>query len=223
MTGTELALQQYGLKPVARSYYIRGTTNIEDSLERIQKAGAEAVVMIGTYNPCAKFIKRAAARGYDPIFYTVSFVSAGELARRLKGENESIILMSQVVPPPDHSSDFGGASNYETLLRHYYPLEKPTFVGLEGFINAQVLVKGLRAAGSNLTRERFIRGLESVRSLQLLPGVSISFGPWDHQGLEQVYFTWLQGGSFRLLEDWKQVSDVWNREKGALDSQGGRP
>ena len=29
-------------------------TNIEDGLERIMRSGAQAVVMIGTYEPCAK-------------------------------------------------------------------------------------------------------------------------------------------------------------------------
>lgn len=213
LTGTELALRQYGLKPIARSYYIRGTTNIEDSLQRMQDAKAEAVVMIGTYNPCAKFIKRAAAHGFNPIFYAVSFVSAGELARRLRRVNESIIIMSQVVPPPEDPSQSGSASQYVALLKQYFPNDKPTFVGLEGFINAQVLVKGLRAAGRNLTRERFIRGIESVRDFQLWPGVHVSFGPDDHQGLEQVYFTWLQDGRFRLLKNWRQVAAAWKREK----------
>ncbi len=209
LTGTELALQEYGLKPVARSYYIRGTTNVEDSLQRMQEAQAEAVVMIGTYDPCAKFIKRAVARNYNPIYYTVSFVSAGELGRRLHGIRDSIILMSQVVPPPEHPTESGSASEYVTLLKKYYPQDKPTFVGLEGFINAQVLVKGLRAAGKHLTRERFIRGIESVRNFQLWPGVSVSFGPNDHQGLEQVYFTWLQDGQFKLFKNWGQVASAW--------------
>ena len=213
LTGTELALQEYGLKPVARSYYIRGTTNVEEALFRMEDAGAEAVVMIGTYNPCAKFIQKAVARHYHPIFYTVSFVSAGELAKRLRNVRDSVILMSQVVPPPEQPLDTGSASEYVALLNKYFPDDKPTFVGLEGFINAQVLVKGLRAAGRDLTRERFIRGIESIRNLQLWPGVSVSFGPDDHQGLEQVYFTWLQAGHFGLLTNWDQVARAWNQEE----------
>ncbi len=223
LTGTELALQQFGLKPVARSYYIRGTTNVEDSLQRMQEADAEAVVMIGTYDPCAKFIKRAVARDYNPIYYSVSFVSAGELGRRLRGLHDSIILMSQVVPPPEHPTESGSAFEYVTLLKKYFPDDKPTFVGLEGFINAQVLVKGLRAAGKHLTRERFIRGIESVRNFQLWPGVSVSFGPNDHQGLEQVYFTWLQDGQFRLFKNWAQVAAVWKREKKKNEETEARP
>ncbi len=214
LTGTERALQDFDLKPVARGSYIRGSMDVEEPLDRIQASGAEAVVMIGSYNPCARFIQLAESRGFDPIFYTVSFVSAGELARRLGPKNEAVVIMSQVVPPPDVEPEpddvKGVADEYRALLGRYYPDETPSFVGLEGFINAQVLVEGLRLAGPNLTREGFINAIESIDDLQLGPGVSVSFGPTDHQGMERVYFTWLQDGRFTLLDDWRQAALAWN-------------
>lgn len=100
LKGTELALQKYGLAPVARGSYIRGTLEVEEGLGKIMASEAEAVVMIGTYDPCAKFIKLSRARGFDPIFYNVSFVGANELARRLGKDGEGVII-TQVVPPPE--------------------------------------------------------------------------------------------------------------------------
>jgi len=208
LTGTELALKEFGLEPVARGFYVRGTLDVADGLAKIQKSGAEAVVMIGTYDPCAKFIQLAAERSFQPIFHTVSFVGAEELARRLGDNPGQVVVMSQVVPPfegPDARQLLGSAEEYVHLLAKYFPDDKPNSVGLEGYINARILVEGLKLAGRELTREGFINAIESIRDYTLGPGTVVSFGPDNHQGMERVYFTRLVGGHFVLISDWPEV------------------
>jgi ABC-type branched-subunit amino acid transport system substrate-binding protein len=210
LTGMELALKQHSLAPVARGSYIRGTLDVEEGLHRIAASDAEAVVMIGTYEPCAKFIRLAREQGFNPIFYTVSFVGAEELARRLPVFEDVTVIMSQVVPPPEGPEEgdhVGAASEYITLLERYFPDDRPNFVGFEGYINAKVLVEGLRRAGRELTREGFIRAIESIRDFPLLPDITLSFGPDDHQGLDQVYFTRLVNGTFVLMKDWASIKE----------------
>ncbi|NCC24102.1 MAG: hypothetical protein EOM25_02710 [Deltaproteobacteria bacterium] len=212
LTGTELALKEFGLAPVARGTYVRGTMDVSDGLQKIMHSGAEAVVMIGTYDPCAKFIQEALTQGFDPIFYTVSFVGADELARHFTEDGDEVILMSQVVPPPEGPETrqlLGSAAEYVQLMARDYPDDKPNFVGLEGYINARVLVEGLRRAGPNLTREGFIQAIESMDQYSLGGDTSISFSPRDHQGMERVYFTRLRGGQFVLVseQDWQDMAN----------------
>ena len=198
LKGTEIALRPYGLVPVATGTYIRGTLDVEEGLRKIMAAQAEAVVMIGTYEPCAKFIHLAREKGYSPVFYNVSFVGADELARLLGHVDEKIIV-TQVVPPPevpDSSQTLWGAREYVELLKRYYPSDRPNFVSLEGYINAKVLVEGLKRAGRELNRETFIDAIESIHNLDLGIANLLSFSPSDHQGLERVYFTYLQDGKF---------------------------
>lgn len=207
LRGTEFALKKYGLVPVATGTYIRGTLNIEEGLKRISNAKAKAVVMIGTYDPCAKFIKLAGTKKFNPLFYNVSFVGADELARRLGKEGEGIIV-TQVVPPleqPSSENHLWGAVEYTRLLKQYYPDDIPNFVGLEGYINARVLVEGLRRAGRNLNRELFITAIESIQNYDLGIANTLSFSPSDHQGLERVYFTRLQKGKFVLITNWQDI------------------
>lgn len=207
LVGTELALKEYGLEPVARGSYIRGTEDVEDGLRRIRASRAEAVVMVGTYGACAKFIRRAGEVGFEPIFYNVSFVGAEALARRLGPENQSRVIMSQVVPPVPETAgpdaDQGRVDvQYVYDLQQLYPGEPPSFAGLEGYLNARILVEGLRRAGPDLSREGFLDAIESIRGMRLAPGLTFTFGPGDHQGMDQVYFTRLQNGRFQLFEDW---------------------
>ncbi|MCG2733614.1 MULTISPECIES: ABC transporter substrate-binding protein [Pseudodesulfovibrio] len=207
LIGTELALKEYDLEPVARSSYIRGTQSVAEGMEKIRVTGAEAVVMIGTYDACARFISVALAAEYDPIFYNVSFVGAEELARRVGPDVSPVVLMSQVVPQPVAGADGADdvASQYVRLLARYFPDDTPSFVGLEGFLNARIMVEGLERAGRDLTRQGLIAAIESIRDYELGPGLSITYGPDDRQGLEKVYFTRLEGGRFVPLVDWQAL------------------
>jgi ABC-type branched-subunit amino acid transport system substrate-binding protein len=201
LKGTEIALRSYGLVPVATGTYIRGTLDVEKGLEKIMASRAEAVVMIGTYEPCAKFIRLAISKNFRPVFYNVSFVGADELARLL-GRIDATIIVTQVVPPPkvsDTAKDLWGAREYIQLLEKYFPADRPNFVGLEGYMNARVLVEGLKRAGKNLDREKFINAIESIQDLDLGIDNPLSFSATDHQGLERVYFTHLQNGKFVWL------------------------
>ena len=210
LVGSELALKHYGLEPVARGFYTRGTLDVEEAVGRIHDSGAEAVVMVGTYSANAKFINLSMELGYDPIFYNVSFVGAEELARRVNSGTSVRVIMSQVVPPPDESTggsaEGGVVSEYLKALHRYYPAQQPSFVGLEGFLNARILVEGLRRAGPRLTREGFIDAIESIHELTLGQDVTVSFGPDDHQGMDRVYFTKLFQGEFRPFENWKLLN-----------------
>ena len=204
LIGTELALKQFGLEPVARGSYIRGTEDVIEGLARIRASGAEAVVMVGTYGANARFIQHSYKQDYDPIFYNVSFVGAEELARRI-GSIKGTVLMSQVVPQPvlesDHDPD--AAVEYVQFLNRYFPGETPSFVGLEGFINARIVVEGLERAGRDLTREKLIDAIETIRDFKIGPSMSITYGPDDRQGLDEVHFTRLVNGHFKPFSNWE--------------------
>jgi branched-chain amino acid transport system substrate-binding protein len=207
LRGTEIALNRYGLAPVATGSYVRGTMDVEDGLEKIIASDAQAVIMIGTYDPCAKFIKLARSRGFNPIFHNVSFVGSEELARQLGKDGDGVIV-TQVVPPPDAPEVrtlLWGAEEYSALSKKYFPEDEISIVGLEGYINARVLVEGLRRAGRELTRETFIDAIHSIQNYSLGIANTLNFAPDDHQGLERVYFTKIQDEKFILLVDWEKL------------------
>lgn len=208
LRGTEMALRGHGLAPVARGSYIRGTMDVEDGITRILDANPRAIVMISTSGPCAKAIRIARSRGYTGLFYAVSFVGADEIARMLGPDDDTPLLMSQVVPPPglpESETLLSGVVEYSRLSNKYFPEEKTNLVGLEGFINARVLVEGLRRCGRELTRERFLDAIESIQSFSVGIASPVSFAKDRHQGLERVYFTRLQNGVFNLVMDWSRL------------------
>jgi len=207
LKGTELALRGYNLTPVARGSYARGTMDVEEGLSKILEGQAQAVVIIGTSAPSAKFIKLAKEQNPALVFYAVSFVGAEEIAKALGPLEDARVLVSQVMPPPDLAETqalLWGVSEYDELLKQSYPGHSPTAVGMEGYVNAKVLVEGLKRAGPDLTRERFIEAIESIRDYSLGLADTLGYAPGDHQGLERVYFTKLENGRFMLVTDWSK-------------------
>lgn len=202
LRGTELALKKYGLIPVAKGSYVRGTLDVEAGLEKIMASNPQAVVMIGTYDPCAKFIVLARHQGLSPLFHNVSFVGSKELARRLGNDGEGVIV-SQVVPPPTldtKNAPLPGVAEYVRLLAFYYPETRPSFVGLEGYLNARILCEGLKRAGRNLTRKQFLQAIASLDDYD--PGIQnpVSFGTREYQGLNHVYLSVIKDGDLVLIE-----------------------
>jgi len=198
LTGTQIALKQYDLTPVATGSYRRGSLEVEDALAKIVASKAEVVVMIGTYEPCAKFIRLAKSRGYEPIFHCVSFVGADELVKKLGTAGEGVII-TQVVPPPTETLLLPAAEEYSKLMARFFPDDEPNFVGFESYLNARVMVEGLRRAGPDLNREKFIDAIEFIENFSLGIGNPLTFSSQDHQGLDKVYFTQVHEGRLVLV------------------------
>ncbi|MEZ4527796.1 MAG: ABC transporter substrate-binding protein [Desulfobacterales bacterium] len=203
LKGTELALKKYSLVPVANGTYTRGTIAIEEGFEKIKGAQAEAVVMIGTYDPCAEFIRMCRSENFNPVFCSVSFVGAEELVQKLGKDGDGVII-TQVVPSPqlpEIREKLWGVREYCKLQARYDPDNPPSFVGLEGYLNARVLVEGLKRAGRDLNREKFIDAIESIQNYDLGIENTLYFSPEDHQGLERVYYTRIQDGKIQLMTE----------------------
>jgi branched-chain amino acid transport system substrate-binding protein len=206
LTGTEIGLRNYGLKPVAKGSYPRSTEDVEDAVQTIAASDAEAVVMIGTYGPCAKFVKLLKQKKHGLLFHALSFVGAEELVKLLGPESEGIIS-TQVVPPPWETAILPGAELYSKVLAEHYPEDKPNFASFEGFINAMVLVEGLQRAGRDLTREGLINAIESIHQFSLGIANPLSYSAADHQGLRRVYFTEIRDGKLAQLTNWDRLRE----------------
>jgi hypothetical protein len=93
---------------------------------------------------------------------------------------------------------------YRRALGKYFPSEQPNFVSLEGFVDAMVLVGGLKRAGKDLTREGLIHGIESIHDhdLGLGPQLKLNYSAKEHKGFDHVLPTVVRGGRAVPFTDW---------------------
>lgn len=175
LDGTTRALTKRNLKVHATGTVQRNSTEVTEAVKALNGSQPDAVVMISQYTSTAEFVRQMKKVGSVASFYTVSFVGSKALADAL-GEEGHGVTISQVVPFP--------WSPLTPVVKEYLELARRgqvevNFSTLEGFIAAKVLTEGLRRAGRELTRERFIAALESINSYDL-GGFGVSFSPSNH-------------------------------------------
>jgi len=202
LEGVKAALKAHGAEPIAVASYERQTTQVGGAIEKVRSASPDAVVVVGPSNTVAPILKQAHAKGWKPLFSTVSFVGTDELISQA-GEDAEGVVVTQVVQPY-YLTDFKAVTQYRRALQKYYPGTTANFVSFEGFVDAMVLVEGLKRAGKDLTREGLIHGIESIHEMDLGlgPQLKLDYGQHDHKGFDHVVPTVIRGGRPVPFTDW---------------------
>lgn len=197
LSGIEIALQKRGMKLVATGTYERNTVAVKGGLLNIRKANPEAIIMVGVYKPCAEFIKLAKQIGMkDTVFANISFVGTDSLAKEL-GESCEGTIISQVVSfPGDESVPL--VKEYRETLKKYRPDFAPGFVSLEGYMVGKFFAMVVESVKGDLTRENFIQAVQETATFDL-GGIVLKYGPQDHQGMDDIFLTIIEGGQVKPL------------------------
>lgn len=205
LDGLQLALKKYHAAPVGMGTFPRNTLDVDTGIAAVRAANPEAVLIVGPYAPVAQIVKKAHASGWKPLFLTVSFVGTEKFISEAGKDAEGTVI-TQVVPPYTRT-DFPTIALYRDALKTYYPTEQPSFVSLEAFVDAMVLVEGLKRAGKDPTREKLITALESIdgKDVGLGPKLLLKYSPTRHKGFDQIYTTVVQNGKPEIVDDWKSL------------------
>ena len=184
---------------LAHGRYTRNTLNIENALAKILDSAVEpkAVIMVGAYAPCAKFIKLAKRQLPNSLFLNVSFVGSNALANELDSSGDGVVV-TQVVP--HYESDLPAVKEYTSALKDFDPRAEPGFVSLEGYLTAKLFVEGLKKVANNPTRENIIDAMESLKKIDIGLGTEFSFSKSDHQASHKVWPTRITGKTFVTFE-----------------------
>lgn len=156
-----------------------GTTSseVEPAAQAIARAAPQIVVMV-LAGMAPLFVKALHAAGGTSTLYGLSIgASAANIAAlgsHGRGTGFSIIVPSPFAPRNEivrHYQDDMTASGWSDY----------SLPSLEGYINARVLVEGLKRAGPGVTRESLITALERIETLDL-GGMRISYGKGNRNG-----------------------------------------
>jgi branched-chain amino acid transport system substrate-binding protein len=221
--GVARALAARNAKIVAEATYVRNAKFEEDmsiAVKALREGGSEVVLCTGAYQGCGAFVRSARDAGWTAPISNVSFVGSdamlGLLVKhgRAKGRDYTRALInSQVVPSYDDTA-LPGVVEYRALMDKHNPQvpealrdtayvpQKYSFISLEGYVNARVIVEALRRAGATAGRPAFRQALESLRGLDLGIGAPLTFTAERHQGLDSVYFTRVDGDRWVPVADW---------------------
>ncbi len=198
LNGLRRAVEIYGMEIREEVSYPRNTEAVKLALLDLRRAGAEAVVIIGAYQPASTMIRWARKLNYSPYFINISFIGSEALARTLGQDGEGVYV-TQVVPFPEDAS-LPVVAEYQAALRRINSSATPSFVSLEGYLAGRLAAEGLRLAGPEPSREGFLRALKTSGEINL-SGFRLTYGLNDNQGSDQVYLTVIdESGDFTSVD-----------------------
>jgi branched-chain amino acid transport system substrate-binding protein len=206
LDGVKRAVSKHGATIVGQGSFERGSVDIDDAVSKVRPGNPQVIVMDGTAAPILKIIRKCHSDNWKPLFSSVSFLPA-EAFIAMAGKDAEGTVITQVVPSYDRT-ELPTVALYRKLLKKYAPGQEPTFANFEGFIDGLVLVEGIKKAGRDLTRSKFIAAVESMQNkdIGLGPEFRLHYGPKDHKGFDSVCYTVVRNGHPVMITDWKQLA-----------------
>ncbi|MDR7400435.1 MAG: ABC transporter substrate-binding protein [Armatimonadota bacterium] len=190
-------LRLNGVRAVAEVPYEPGETSFTAHAVRLREANPDLVFVYAIPVPAASLLREAARVGLRTR-YLMTYVLSDPVMFRLAGElMEGVQAGAWLVDPEDPGP---AASAYRARLKAAFPAEVPGGYSISSDASAALFVEGLRRAGRELTRERFIEATETIRSFTaggLTPPFSYSRN--DHSGIRALAMVEARKGKWVTL------------------------
>ena len=182
------------------------------------------MICIGAYAACAALARDAVDLGLRVPIANLSFVGSESMLGLLsEGRDREdaerytrLLVNSQVVPSYEDTS-IPAVREYRDFMERYdpqVPVELVTepyipfdrsFVSLEGFLDAKIMVKCCARLGDEPSRSDLERAIMTLQDFELGISERVTFAEGRRQGLQQIYYTVVDDGRFVTLSDWEGI------------------
>jgi ABC-type branched-subunit amino acid transport system substrate-binding protein len=180
LKGVQEALAALKLEAVAVASLPRNSSDAAAAAATIAKGNPQAVVMVTLYRPTADFINQMRKAGSQAYFVALSPVGTDQLVTELGPEKSRGVQVAQVIPYP-WGDKLEVVREYKRAMATFAKSEPLSYYGLEGYLNAKLVIAALERAGASPTREKLMAALRS--------------GPYDLGGYRVVYAPGSNSGS----------------------------
>lgn len=171
-----MALSAYGILPFNRP------DAVDEAVQTISRVTPQAVIVGNAGPSVGNFLRRYMDSGAKTQFYGLSVSNVQQIYKVLGPDSKNVIV-AQVMPSVD-SSTMPVVQDYRKAVKKAGAASVNGF-GLEGYISARVIVDGLRKAGRDLTRQKFIGALEGM-GVTNVGGFPLRYARADHAGSQWV-------------------------------------
>ena len=183
-------MHKRGLKLYSTAAVQQDASDVDKAVAALHDSRPEVVVMITTGKATVDFIKKYNALRKGMRFYALSVMGTQATLRALGPDGVGVVVTS-VVPFPWNASN-PAAREYRAAMQKA-GFDNLSFIGFEAFLNAKAMTEGLRRAGRDLPRPRFVNALESMKQVNL-GGFEVGYGKDNRQGSRHVELTIIGAG-----------------------------
>ena len=164
--------KQRKLTPIYTARFQRNSSDIYDSMTKLQQTKPDLVITVGTYSVISEAINWSAEQGFAPAYSILSFTGAAKLVTLLEGKHK--VYASAVLPWP--------------LLKSQSQTDD---IYLEGYQAASLTVAAVEACSTEITESCVLSALKE----QQTRGYTKSE---HHIGQDKVYMLQLTDDGFTL-------------------------
>lgn len=186
------ALKARGIEPVAMVPYEVTEQNFSAHALKLQQANPDLVFVYAIQVPAASLLKEAQKLGFRPK-WLMTYVLADPILLALAGEAAEGAYAGAWLVDPENAPE---AAKYREVLTKYFPDEKPGGYSISSYAVAEIVVEALKRAGPDLTREKFIAALESLKNFTTGLTPPFSYSETEHQGIKQIAIVQVQKGKW---------------------------
>lgn len=159
------------------------STRIEGLLADVLESNfyPQVIFLSGNLPAVEKFMSLSDALGYRPFFIVASHVgldSRETSSSEHRDLPDNTFVLSSL---PSWKSKLKGAKEFRAAMDEFFPNEPMSSLSFEGYVFAQVLIKGLEKAAPGFSRENLVTGLESLGEFDVGIGETIALSQFKHQ------------------------------------------
>ncbi len=200
--GFHQAVEELGLDVAYVGRHKRAETDFTGTVTAIKNSGCELLVLGPFVTDAILLYSSARDAGWDaPIIGNmVSYVP--EVAHASDSRTEGLYTVASFYMPPFKSAepDSWEAQWYARYLELFD--EEPAAQSIIGYVIADLTVRALEAAGPDLTTEKVLAALETIRNYEdPFGGPSLTFSPTKHQGGDYLYLYEVVNSEWQVAEE----------------------
>ncbi|HUN95351.1 MAG TPA: ABC transporter substrate-binding protein [Bradyrhizobium sp.] len=193
---------------VAEESYETTEPTIDSHIVKLKDSGADVLVNITTPKFAAQAIKKAAEIGWKPMhLMTDVSISIGAVMQPAGFAASEGILSAGYLKDASAPmwKDDEGMKKFMAFADKYMPGSNVADANMVyGYAAAQTMVRVLKQAGDDLTRENVMKQAASLKDFApdtLIPGIKINTSPTDFAPIEQLKMMRFKNGQWELFGD----------------------
>lgn len=196
-------LKKHGVELLGLETIETELTDATAQVLKIKDAKPDAVVLVGRPAASAVFLKDAHRLGLDVPMIGATVVDLQDLADRIGGTDALKNMYVVAVYKGPLGSE--AMTPWQEMLKKYYPSDKVQASSFLGTSGALAVVEGLKKAGPDLTRAKFVEAMNGIQNLDGGPmACSLSFSAADHDGCRTGVMWGVRDGKIVVIGDrWK--------------------
>jgi len=153
-------LKAYGVEPVGEIELPMGAVDASSQVLSMKKAGAEYLIIFTLAPGIINFIKTAEKFDYFPTYLTFTWCADDSILKAVGKGAKAYYAGSMFGVWND---DCPGGKEMREIAQKYGSSPRLPTLYIQGYTTTTILVEGLRRAGRDLTVEKFVDTLETLR------------------------------------------------------------